>query len=218
MQKLAILGGTFNPVHWGHLFAAETALRQANLDQILWVPTYCPAYKATADLIPFAHRLEMVRCVANASPRFSPIALTNPHASFAIDTLTTLQTQYPNSEWYWILGLDSFQSLPQWHRRHELVPQCTWLVAPRITALPGHDLASSQPIASTSRSSTTCCEQVGQRLAAEAITLQWQLLDMPLVQVSSSLVRQFCRDGKPINHLVPDCVGHYIREHYLYQP
>ena len=217
MQKLAILGGTFNPVHQGHLSAANTVLHQVNVDQILWVPTYCPAYKATKDLLHFAHRWEMVHCVTASSPRFSPIALITPH-SFAIDTLTALQMQYPNSEWYWILGLDSFQSLPQWHRRHELVPQCTWLIAPRITASSQPVQESSQAIASISASITTTCEQVGQRLAAEAISLQWQLLDMPLVQVSSSLVRQYCRDGKPIDHLVPDCVGRYIGKHHLYKP
>jgi nicotinate-nucleotide adenylyltransferase len=212
MQKLAIFGGTFNPVHRGHLLAAETALCQFNLDQILWVPTYCPSYKNPADLPDFTHRLAMVR-VATSQSQFKTIALVTSDFSFAIDTFTVLQAGHPQSKWYWILGLDSFQSLPRWYRRHELIPSCTWLVAPRPST-PLHHV--SEP-ASSDRPSTATCEQVSQTLAAEAISVEWQLLEMPQMDVSSSLVRQCCREGKPIDALVPNSVQNYIQAHHLYQ-
>ncbi|HEY9696439.1 MAG TPA: nicotinate (nicotinamide) nucleotide adenylyltransferase [Trichocoleus sp.] len=216
MQKLAIFGGTFNPVHRGHLLAAETALCQFNLDQILWVPTYCPSYKNPADLPDFTHRLAMVR-VATSQLQSKTIALVASDFSFAIDTFTVLQARYPQSEWYWILGLDSFQSLPRWYRRHELIPSCTWLVAPR-TSTPLHRV--SEPASSDRLStslSTSIGEQVSRTLAAEAISIEWQPLEMPLIDVSSSLVRQYCREGKPIDALLPNSVQNYIQAHHLYQ-
>ncbi|GAB4365422.1 MAG: hypothetical protein Kow00121_01910 [Elainellaceae cyanobacterium] len=243
MQSLAILGGTFNPVHWGHLWIAETALRQFTLDRVIWVPTYNPPYKSATKLLGFQHRVQMVqRAIANY-PQFvlSTVEAQQP-TSYAVQTLQALQTHYSSGHWSWIIGLDALQTLPRWYHHQELIKQCKWLVAPRSSSqacdLSGWDqppdgfernalvnfppLAQPQLTASLEmnpefQQSIQICEQVEQQLAREAMQLDWHLLLLPPVNISSSLIRQRCRDRHSIRYLVPDAVQTYILEHHLYQ-
>ncbi len=211
MRKIGIVGGTFDPVHWGHLLVAECALNQVDLEQVIWVPTPCPHYKQA---VKFEHRLEMVQKAIADHPRFaiSPIAANHSASSYAIQTLIELRIIYPNTQWYWILGLDAFQTLPQWYRRQELAPECEWLVAPRVVspALEGYEIAGM--IAQ----SQFICEQVAHRLTVQGMSIRWQLLHMPLVGISSSLIRQYCRERCSIRYLVPEAVRTYIATHNLY--
>jgi nicotinate-nucleotide adenylyltransferase len=205
MQKIAIMGGTFNPVHWGHLLMAETALNQIALDRVIWVPTYRPLYKATSELLSFHHRLEMVRRAIEPHPQFAiapveqdAVKRSALDSSYAVDTLLNLQLRYPHSQWYWIIGLDAFQSLPRWYRHQELIRQCDWLVAPRLG------------------SEATEIERTVRKMAAESVELRWQLLHMPLIDISSSLIRHYCGKRHSIRYLVPESVRDYILEHELY--
>lgn len=208
-----IFGGTFNPPHIGHLQVAQAALVQAGLDQVLWVPTYRPPHRRTAALVSFEHRLEMVNRAIAPLPLFRASDVENLSASdagpsFAIHTLTCLQRQYPNSDWYWILGLDSFYTLPQWKYHQALVPQCTWLIAPRATPMTSkcraEELQQIQAIAHVFKS--------------EGISLRWHLLSMPSMEISSSLIRQYCGDRRSINGLVPVAVEDYVHHYKLYEP
>jgi nicotinate-nucleotide adenylyltransferase len=225
MTKVGIFGGTFNPIHRGHLLAAETALEQVSLDRILWVPTFHSPYKKKSQSVSFHHRYQMVR-LAIAShaqfvlPQFELIAATND-ATYAIDILGVLQRNYDASEWYWILGLDAFQSLPRWVGRRELAPQCLWLVAPRWNT----DLKQleAKPFSPGNHMPTIafdllklCCQEVAEQLEAEAIEVKWQLLQMPMMQISSSLVRQYCQQRRSIRYFVPEAVADYIATHRLY--
>lgn len=213
------MGGTFDPVHWGHLLIAETALSQATLDQVSWVPDRCPPHKRAAG---FEHRLEMVRLAIADHPAFaiSPGATNHSGPSYAIQTLIDLQSVYTNTQWYWIIGLDAFQTLPRWYRRQELAAQCDWLVVPRLVpaAPPREELGGM------TAQIESICKQVTQQLAEQFISIRWQLLQMPWVGVSSSLIRQYCRDGyadakgvrSSIRYLVPEAVRIYIATHNLY--
>jgi nicotinate-nucleotide adenylyltransferase len=203
-QKIAVLGGTFNPIHIGHLIMAETALSQFALDRILWVPTVRPLYKSTAGLVDFTHRLKMVTLAIAAQPQFEASAVEQIYAtSYAIDTFSTLQALHPNSQWYWIIGLDAVRSLPHWQGRQKLVPQCTWLVAPRGSAV--------------TKNQETICTEVADQLAAEEIIFRWRMLEMPPVGISSRLVRQYCGDRRSVRYWVPDSVRDYIHAQGLYQ-
>ena len=203
-QKIAILGGTFNPIHMGHLIVAEAALDQFSLDRILWVPTGCPLYKSTTELASFSDRLNMVRLAIASNPQFEVSAVEQIYSIFyASDTFSTLQTLHPDSQWAWIIGLDAVRSLPQWQGRQELIPHCTWLVAPR------GDTAS--------QGSEKICQQVATQLWAEQIRFEWRMLEMPLVGISSELVRQYCGDRRSIRYWVPDAVSTYIQAQSLYQ-
>ncbi len=203
MQQLAIFGGTFDPVHWGHLLVAETALHQIPLDQVIWVPSLNPPHKQAAL---FEHRLEMVRLATTDNPAFavSLVEANRCGTSYAINTLIDLSAFYPNTHWYWIVGLDTFQSLPRWHRVNELAQLCDWLIAPRL--IRGETIAQSELI----------CKQVAQELTNQSLPIHWQLLHIPLVGISSSLIRNLCRDRQSIRYLVPDAVRIYTANHNLY--
>ncbi|HIK40018.1 nicotinate (nicotinamide) nucleotide adenylyltransferase [Thermoleptolyngbya sp. M55_K2018_002] len=147
MQRLGIFGGTFNPPHFGHLHIAESALRQAQLDRVLWVPAAVPPHRQGQDLVAIAHRLELVKRAIAPHPSFALCCVdpkTAGDRSYAIDLLHQLETQYytqyisndhgieaADNQWFWIIGQDAFATLPRWYRRRELIPRCTWLVAPR---------------------------------------------------------------------------------------
>jgi nicotinate-nucleotide adenylyltransferase len=188
MQKIAIFGGTFNPIHNGHLAIATVALKQQSLDQVLWIPSQ-PHYKA-GEILALHHRRAMIVRAIAPQPQFALSLL--PEKPYAIDTLLALPT---DCKWYWIVGLDAFRSLPRWHRSPELAERCIWLVAPR-----GNESAA----------------EVAEIFAKQGIKLQWELLDLPPMEISSSLVRQYCQDGRDIRPLVPAAVRTYIREQGLY--
>ena len=262
MQRRAILGGTFNPPHLGHLAVAAVALERAGLQQVIWVPAGQPHHRTIDRLTKLPHRLEMLRLAIAPYPAFSlsTVECDRASPSYAVHTLLELQRQYPTSHWYWIIGLDAFQTLPRWYRRLELIPQCTWLVAPRpihpsqATSTQTGQLthnAQADPLNLASRdlhnnlegsdptvvstvstvstqavvyppvlenSSRVCCQQVVQQLASQQIEIQWQLLDMPPLNISSSLIRQQLGDRRSISTLVPAAVEAYIRQHQLYEP
>ncbi|MFQ4142739.1 nicotinate (nicotinamide) nucleotide adenylyltransferase [Chlorogloeopsis sp. ULAP02] len=203
MRQLAIFGGTFDPVHWGHLIVAETALHQGSVEQVIWVPSYNPPHKKAAS---FQHRLAMLQAAIADHPAFavSLVEQTRSGTSYAINTLIDLSNLYPNTHWYWIVGLDAFQTLPHWYCGQEVAQSCNWLIAPRIT--------NSQCIAQ----SELICKQVEQQLAKQSIIIHWQLLNIPLVGLSSSLIRKFCRERKSLRYLVPESVRNYIGDRNLY--
>jgi len=203
MQQLAIFGGTFNPVHWGHLLIAEMALHQVPLDQIIWVPSLNPPHKKAALL---EHRVEMLQLATRENPAFtvSSMETNKPGVSYSINTLIELSSVYSNARWHWIVGLDTFQTLPRWYRGQELAQMCNWLIAPRL--LGSDSLVQSELI----------CKQVEQQLKQQSSTIHWQFLDIPLLGVSSSLIRKLCNEGQSIRYLVPDGVRFYIRTHKLY--
>ncbi|HBY77168.1 MAG TPA: nicotinate (nicotinamide) nucleotide adenylyltransferase, partial [Cyanobacteria bacterium UBA11148] len=138
MDRVAILGGTFDPVHWGHLLIAETALSQLSLDRVLWVPNRHPPHKRA---LPYEHRRLMVKKAIANHPAFilSEIEVANSQSDYALFTLLNLQNAYPNCQWYWIVGIDAFQTLPRWYGRERLIPACDWLVAPRLLTGEGRE-------------------------------------------------------------------------------
>lgn len=207
MQKIAVLGGTFNPVHWGHLLIAETALDQFALDRVIWVPSYHPPHKSP-DLLAFEQRVEMVQLAIADHSAFS-VSDVETHfsgKSYAIDTLEALKILYPQAEWYWIIGLDAFCTLPEWRASRRVAEFCNWLVAPREGMKGSKEGDRSELFAAV------------QNITAQipGVKLHWQPLQMPEIGVSSSLVRQYCREGRSIRYLVSEPVRHYILTKQLY--
>lgn len=210
MQKVGILGGTFDPVHWGHLLIAEAAVSQAGLKQVIWVPTHSPRYKQATM---FEYRWQMVQMAIADNPSFkiAPASVNLTESSYGIQTFIDLNAVYPNNDWYWIIGLDAFTTLPGWYRRQELVGACRWLVAPRLPSTLKFD--RSNAIATHTQ---LVCEQVVQNLAAQNLAINWQILHLPYLGISSSLIRALCRDRLSIRYLVPEAVRLYIEKHRLY--
>ncbi|MDZ8186504.1 MAG: nicotinate (nicotinamide) nucleotide adenylyltransferase [Nostoc sp. ChiSLP02] len=204
MQRLGIFGGTFNPIHLGHLLVAETALHQVSLEKVIWVPSLNPPHK---EATLFEHRVEMLQLAIKDNPAFTISLVEGKRSgtSYAINTLIDLSACYPNTHWYWIVGLDAFQTLPRWYRGRELAHMCDWLIAPRL--LGGENITQSELI----------CKQLKEQLNEHSLTtIDWQFLDIPLIGVSSSLIRKFCRSRHSIRYLVPESVRSYIANNNLY--
>ena len=265
MPKLAIFGGTFNPIHWGHLLLAEMAVDQFQLDRVIWVPTFRPSYKAHS-LLAFEQRLEMVRRATAGHPAFTVSTIEQQSGtSYAIVTFNALQALEPNALWHWIIGDDAFQSLPKWYDSQALIAHCIWLVAPRVREGVGqgemergeaegkrqkaetHARTASNPSTAMAEALQLKTDPMQNSLAQRHVkpflrnalrtadtkreasptdlvllktlpsTLRWHPLQMPSIDISSSVIRQRCRDGRSIRYWVPEAVHSYITEQNLYQ-
>ncbi|MEG4213950.1 nicotinate (nicotinamide) nucleotide adenylyltransferase [Microcoleus sp. Pol14C6] len=238
MAKIAILGGTFDPVHWGHVLVAETAASQFALDRVIWVPDRSPPHKERPDLASFEQRREMLALAIADRPDFliSPQSANPSDSSFAIDTLLYLQKLYPGDHhWYWIIGSDALLTLPKWHRSGEIAGLCDWLVAPRPsqedreTAESGEigglsewgDCPSGKPIDSARDRMQVQANALGRRVAEQMalldVEIRWEVLSMAAIEISSSHIRRCCAERIDLRYLVPEVVGTYIAAHQLYQ-
>jgi nicotinate-nucleotide adenylyltransferase len=195
--SLGVLGGTFDPIHIGHLIVAEEARVELGLAEVLFVPAGQPWLKQGRDVTPAVHRVEMVRRAIADNPCFklSTLEVDRPGPSFTVDTLTLLKDQ-PSSEssLFFILGRDTLVELPLWKRPGKVVQLCQLVVAPRIGSRDLRHLEEAIP-----------------GLLDKVIQL-----DMPLIGISSSEIRQRVARGLSIRYLVPPRVAKYITEQGLY--
>ncbi|MEN9231384.1 MAG: nicotinate-nucleotide adenylyltransferase [Thermostichus sp. DG02_5_bins_236] len=198
VKRIAILGGTFNPIHQGHLIMAEQALWQFHLDQILWMPAGDPPHKPLAPGATTADRLAMVKLAIADHEHFacSELEIHRQGRSYTIETLRSLIQEQPDTQWFWIIGVDALRDLPQWHQAQELAQICHWIVAPRVDA--GH---APQVL----------------RAVAEKLPLQAELLEAPTLTLSSTYLREQIQKGGSIRYLVPTAVEQYIHQHQLYR-
>lgn len=186
--RVGIFGGTFNPIHLGHLLLAETARETLSLDRVLFIPTGRPPHKRAPGLLDGASRLRMVRLAIRDHPAFaaSDIELTRPGPSYSIDTIAALRRALPEARLFLLIGQDMLAV--RWVKWRELKRLCTIAAVRR----PG------------ARRTTN-----GER------GVRW--LAMPLMDVSSSDVRARLAAGRSIRYLVPPAVERYIRQHGFYR-
>lgn len=199
VSRLGILGGTFDPIHYGHLVAAQEAASALRLDRVLFIPTREPPHKRGEPVLAVEHRLEIVRRGISGNPRFelSTIEIERPGPSYTVDTLRELRRLYPDGELHFIVGMDLLADLPTWHN-------------------PGGIVQLAVIVAVTRR-------------GWEAVDLGWleaavpeaagrvQVLPIPGLDISSTEVRERIAAGRPIRYLVPDGVIGYIQEQGLYR-
>lgn len=180
---------------------AESALEQFGLGQVIWVPSHHPTHKQRP-LLDFAHRLEMVQQAIADHPKFVASALEHNQRtpSYAHETFAQLYASDPAASWHWIIGVDAFQTLPHWRNSIDFVAQCVWLVAPR-----NHTIISNIGL------------EVEKALMDKSVPLRWRPLQMPQIEISSSLIRQYCQIGRSLRYLVPESVRVYINTNNLYQ-
>lgn len=194
-MRLGIFGGSFDPVHLGHLVLAEQARAQGRLDELRFVPAPQPPHKRGRTRASFAHRLEMLRLAVAGHPAFAvdPREQDRPGPSYTADTLADLRAAYPDAELVLVLGGDSLADLPHWHQPERIVRQAELLAVPRGTSTSGPpaDLPG------------------GTRVT-------W-LANSPLIGISSHDVRARVAGGATIRYLVPRAVECYIAAHGLYR-
>ena len=187
MARLGILGGTFDPIHVGHLAAASEVHFALGLDTVLLIPASAQPLKP-APTASGRDRLAMCQAAVANDPRLqvSDIDLARGGATYTVDTLGDLRKQHPAADLFFITGADSLATLPQWKDYETLVTLATFVGVTR----PGHSLTKSD--------------------------VPHVLLEVPALAVSSTHVRDRVRAGAPINYLVPDAVAQYVHDHQLY--
>lgn len=186
---VGILGGTFDPVHIGHLVLAMCARDQLSTDELVFIPNARSPLKSVQPEAPFADRLEMLKLAIGEVPGFtvSDIEGRRGGISYTIDTLLSLRRDHPGDVLYLILGSDTLRDLPSWHEAERV------LELARVAVVARH--GDKQPI-------------------AEPVT---EAIVMPRLDVSASQVRDRIRDGRSIDFLTPAPVVAYIHEHSLYR-
>ena len=186
-MRLGILGGTFNPIHLGHLLLAECAREQCRLDAVWFVPAADPPHKSSRGLLDGRRRLRLVRLAVRGHPAFhgSDLELRMGGVSYTIRTIRALNARYPKARLFFIIGADML-NVP-WYRFDELRRRCTFVVAARAAGGP-----------------------VRRRPGIRRIV-------MPPVGISSSMIRDRIRRGRSIRYLVPEPVAQAIVRGRLYQ-
>lgn len=190
-MRIGIYGGTFNPIHLGHLSLAQKALECLVLDQVVFVPAGIPPLKGTDNLVSAEHRLRMVQLAIAGNARFSisDFEICRAQKSFTLDTVRHLVQQFPaGSEFFFILGDDCVANLHRWKGIDELHERVTFARARRA----GSNVPAQIPALLT--------------------------IEMPLLDISSTELRQRLNTGKSVDELTLPTVAQYIQQHHLYRP
>jgi nicotinate-nucleotide adenylyltransferase len=188
--RIGVMGGTFDPIHNGHLVAASEVADAFALDEVIFVPTGEPWHKNP--VMSAEHRYLMTVIATAANPRFtvSRVEIDRPGTTYTVDTLTQIAKDHPGADLFFISGADAIAQILAWKDLDKLWPLATFIAVTR----PGHKLQLPEvPEASMS------------------------LLEVPALAISSSDVRDRIGDGKPVWYLVPDGVVQYIGKHKLYR-
>lgn len=190
-MKIGILGGTFDPVHLGHLRLARVARDQGLLDSVIFVPAFQSPFKQDLSYPPSAaDRFAMVQLAIAGESRFeiSDCEIQRKGVSYTIDTIAHFESQYPGSKFYLILGKDAFQEIDSWHRVPELKRKVCFLVAKRENE---------------------------NEIQREGACVEW--LEMPLCPISASGIREALKSNRNVDDYLNPEVRRYIQTHGLYR-
>ena len=198
-MNIGVLGGTFDPIHNGHLLMAEEARARLNLAVVLFIPAGQPWLKVASPVSAAEHRVQMVRLAIADKPhcKLSAMEIERAGPTYTVDTIAELRSQLGSGdELFFILGQDNLTQLPEWKEPSRLVEMCYLVAVPR----PG----SSSP------------DLKALEAAIPGISQRVMLMEKPVIDVSASVIRDRVGRGLSIHHLVPEPVSSYIREHGLY--
>lgn len=201
-SRIGVFGGTFNPVHLGHLILAQDALEAFDLSRILFVPCNLPPHKDAGHLISAAHRAAMLEKALEDNPDFEicDLEIRRGGTNYSIDTIRHLRKIYPRHELFFIIGSDSLLELHQWKEIDELLNLCQFAIFIR----PGFDLKKAD-----SRN-LKLAPALSQSLLKNVVAVHQ-------VDISASDIRHRIAEGMSIRYLVPNAVEIYIAEHNLYK-
>lgn len=188
-MKIGILGGTFNPIHLGHLIMAEEVADKLNLDKVIFVPTYMPPHKENSDIAPAVDRLKMVKLAIKNNKRFSvsDIEIRRKGLSYTIDTIREFKKLYPEDELYFIIGSDLIKYLDSWKDLEEILKLIKFIVATR----PGYPL-----------------DKIPQHIST---------INIRAIDISAYQIREAIKNNQSFRYLVPDEVYYYINKKGLYR-
>ncbi|MBO9555122.1 nicotinate-nucleotide adenylyltransferase [Cellulomonas sp.] len=190
--RVGVMGGTFDPVHHGHLVAASEVAARFELDEVVFVPTGHPTFKQHQDVTVAEHRYLMTVIATASNPSFtvSRVDVDREGLTFTVDTLRDLKAQRPDAELFFITGADAIEQILTWKDAEELFTMAQFVAVTR----PGHALSVAG-------------------LPGDRV----HVLEIPALAISSTDVRERARAGQPVWYLVPDGVVQYIAKHRLYR-
>jgi nicotinate-nucleotide adenylyltransferase len=204
-RKIGIMGGTFNPIHYGHLVTAEEALIQFHLERVIFIPTGQPSHKTTGKIASPEDRYLMT-VMATASNRefyVSRIEIDKKGKSYTIDTLRELKKIYgKNSELFFITGADAILEILTWKDTEEIIALCKFIAATR----PGYNISKM--------------EDLKKRLFSKKIEMAEQclfIMEIPALAISSTDIRNRIKTNRPIKYLLPESVSSYLLKNELYK-
>lgn len=199
MKKIGIFGGTFNPIHKGHIHLAQQYLKVLDLDELLIIPAKYPPHKQAHDLASSEDRLNMCKLAFRDMPKVtvSDLELKRPGKSFTIDTLEELQKQYPDARFYLMIGGDMFRSFEEWHRFRDVLGSATICTAAR------------------EEGEYPQLERARQHLSQYSENLM--ILKISVLEISSTKIREKLFCGEDCSALLPEEVERYIMERNLYR-
>ncbi len=201
-ERVALFGGSFNPIHFGHLILARSVAEQLTLDRVIFLPTANPPHKDVTTLVDGAHRAEMVRLAIDGEPGFvlDDFDLSRSGRTYTIETVAHFRGVLgSDAEVYWIIGADSLADLIHWHQVSALVDSCRMVVAAR----PGWDRMDFDVL-------RACLSD------SQITRLRNDCLDTPRIDISATQIRNRARQSLSIRYLTPEPVCTYVKEHHLY--
>lgn len=218
-ERLGIYGGTFDPIHNGHLRVAHAILENFALDQLLFVPAFVPPHKRGQTISAPLHRYAMLALATAAEPRWqiAPLELEAPTRPYTIETMAQVQRQHPTAQLFFVMGLDSFRDVTLWRAYERLLSEYSVIVAAR----PGAEVGTA----------TNCAAHLPADLQARVVDLRGGrrptekelaethifVTDYVAVDVSATEIRQAAQAGQPLEAFVPATVAAYIAKYQLYQ-
>ena len=193
-MRIGIIGGSFNPIHYGHLVSASEVCNKFKLDKVIFVPSSINPLKSTSNLAEAHHRLNMIKLAIADDPRFddSDIEIKRGGTSYAIDTIKTFVKEYGKDvNIYFIIGIDAFLEINSWASPDALLRMCKFIV----TSRPGYDIREIKPV----------------------FKKHTETMEITCLRISSSDIRKKIKSGTPIRYLLPEKVENYIQKHKLYK-
>jgi len=196
-MRIGLMGGTFDPVHYGHLLIAEAAREEFALERVIWLPAGDPPHKKDYEVSGQEHRYAMAVLATGGHEQFevSRWELERSGPSYSIDTILHFRSTRPDDELFFITGADAILEILTWHRHGEVIRSCGFIAVTR----PGYELA-----------------QLNDRLPPE-YAARISPIAAPGVDISSTQIRARVQAGKSIRFLVPEPVEAYIRKHGMYE-
>lgn len=195
MRKIGILGGTFDPVHIGHLVVADQVLFYEKLDEIWFMPAYKPPHKKMKKITSIEHRVNMINSILPLDSRYRlcTIEMERDVPSYTLDTMKELNKRYPADAFYFIIGGDMIKNLANWYGIDDLMNIVNFIGLERIGYT--HEINTDHE---------------------KKIYDQVSMVPMPKLEISSSLIRKWIKCNRAIRYVVPEVVDEYIKEHKLY--
>lgn len=200
-MRIGVFGGSFDPLHLGHLILAEQSREQAKLDEVWFIPAARPPHKLDAPPTSFEHRVAMLRLILDKHSDFRIDTLEADRAgpSYTADTLEELHRRHPGNYWHYLLGSDSVPDLPKWHEPARIVAVAGLVVMERL-GFP-----------------TPTAAEVARMINVPPTSLRMQKINVPLIELASRDIRQRVATGGSIRFMVPEVIENYIHQHGLYR-